>query len=482
MKKILLLLVSLLAASFAFQACEDFDDTAVPVNDFVWKGLNLFYLWKEEVPALADERFSNQSELNDFVDDFSSPEDLFESLLYKRGQIDRWSVIFSDYRVLENALQGVAKSNGVDFALVYEDDSQTSLFGYVRYIMPGSDAASKDIQRGDVFYAVNGVPLTADNYQSLLGNDTYTLNLADYNDGEIIPNGEEVTLTKTEYAENPVHLVQTYTEGSHTIGYIMYNGFYSNYDADINVAFGQLAAAGVTDLVLDLRYNSGGSIRTAGYIASMITGQFTGQLFAKEQWNSRLQDYYESKNPRVLERVFASQLANGAPINHLSLNKVYILTTGSTASASELVINSLAPYIDVVTIGTSTTGKNVGSVTLYDSQNFSASGRNGSHRYAMQPIVLRIVNREGFGEYSGGLDPDYVLPEDLDFFGALGSPDEPLLAAAIGLITGDGRPARRTVDNVHKSFKDSKSMRRFGTEMYIEQLPEGSTELITNLP
>ncbi|MNK06543.1 putative CtpA-like serine protease [compost metagenome] len=488
MKKIKILLASLIIGALTFQSCEDLDDNAVPVNDFIWKGLNLYYLWQEDVPSLADDRFANQESLNSYLQSYSSPESLFESLLYRKfpngTDADRFSVIFSDFRVLENVLQGVSTSNGIDYALVYTDASKTSVFGYVRYVLPGTDAATKNIKRGDVFYAVNGTQLTASNYQGLLGSPSYTLNLADYNDGAITPNGQEVMLTKAEYAENPVYSVKVFNQGAHTIGYLMYNGFYSNYDADLNAAFGQLAAQGVNELVLDLRYNSGGSVRTAAYLGSMITGQFDGQLFAKQQWNSKLQKFYEDKSPEALQNLFSLKLSNGAPINHLNLNRVYILATGSTASASELVINCLRPYINVKVIGETTVGKNVGSVTLYDSPNFSKEGRDGSHRYAMQPIVLRTVNKNGFGEYSAGIDPDIIHEENIGNLGIIGSIDEPLLADAIAQITGTGggdAGGRYKSAKQHIAIKDSKSMRRFGTEMYIDEMPEGSLELIKNL-
>lgn len=484
MKKICVLMLALIAGAITLQSCEDQDDNAVPVNDFIWKGLNLYYLWQENIPNLADDRFANQEQLNNFLQAYDSPEALFESLLYRQdasgNRVDRWSVIFSDFRVLENALQGVSKSNGVEYGLVYTDESQTGVFGYVRYILPGSDAESKNIHRGDVFYAIDGAPLTVNNYQSLLGQDFYTLNMADYDNGNITPNGETVTLTKAEYAEDPVYIANTYTSGSHNIGYLMYNGFYSTYDEGLNNAFGQFAAQGVTDLVVDLRYNGGGSVRTASYLASMITGQFNGQLFTRESWNSKLQAYFESNNPDALENLFVNQLSNSTAINSLNLNKVYILATGSTASASELLINCLQPYIDVVVIGSTTVGKNVGSVTLYDSPDFSSSNRSGSHRYAMQPIVLRTVNKNGFGEYSQGIDPDVEHEEDLENLGVLGNPSEPLYAEAINLITGSGRQIPAAAHH-YRAFKDSRNIKRFGTEMYKEDMPAGSIGLLKTL-
>ncbi|WP_129752412.1 S41 family peptidase [Flavobacterium beibuense] len=487
MKKISTILTLLLLSAFTLQSCDDMDDKAVPVNDFIWKGLNLYYYWQPDVPDLADNRFGNQGELNSYLQGFSSPEALFNNLKYvdptSTAKSDRFSVLVSDYNVLEAALQGVSKSNGVEYGLVYTDETQTSIFGYVRYILPDTDASAKDIQRGDIFYAVDGVSLTVNNYRNLLGSDTYTLNLADYNDGTVTPNGESVTLTKAQYAEDPVYFSDVvYNEGGKTIGYLMYNGFYSPYDAELNNAFGDFVAQGVNELVLDLRYNGGGSVRTATYLASMITGQqLEGQLFAKEQWNPKLQSYFEDNNPEAITNNFTSSLSDNTSINHLNLTRVYILATGSTASASELIINCLKPYVDVVVIGTTTIGKNVGSVTLYDSPDFSKNDVDPSHRYAMQPIVLKIVNKNGFGEYEEGIEPTIEMPEDYDNLGVIGSPDEPLLATAINQITAAGRMPQQPHKS-HRLFKGSKNLQPFSEEMFIEEAPKGLDHLIKNLP
>jgi carboxyl-terminal processing protease len=467
--KIGLFLLSL----FVLAGCDDQNDNDVPANlevqDFVWKGMNLYYLWQEDVPDLDDNRFANQGELNSFLRGYDDPAALFNHLRVA-PTIDRFSVIVSDYTVLEGVLSGTTKNNGVDFGLRYKNGSTTDIFGWVRYILPNSDASDENIQRGDIFYAVNGTPLTVSNYQALLGADTYTLNMADYDNGNITPNGESVTLTKAVYSENPV-LVNTVIEnGTHKIGYLMYNGFYPGYESQLNAAIGQLESQGITELVLDLRYNSGGSVATATRLASMITGQFNGQVFAKERWNDKAQAYYEAQNPGALVNNFTNTIGNGAAINSLNLNKVYVLTTQSTASASELVINGLAPYIDVIQIGDNTIGKNVGSITLYDSADFGREGRSTNHRWAMQPIVLKIVNKDGFGDYQeNGLLPDHELLEDLDNLNVLGNPTEPLLSTAIGLITADGRRIRRNPEQQFRHFEDIKSMNRLQNQMYVDK-------------
>ena len=464
MKKIVISLLLLFLFVIPF-GCEDMDDNAVPtsleIKDFVWKGMNLYYLWQADVSDLDDDRFDNQSQLNAFLETFATPEALFNHLRVDPS-IDRFSVIYSDYTVLEGVLSGNTLNNGVDYGLRYKAGSTTDIYGWVRYIIPNSDASAKPIYRGNIFYAINGTPLTIDNYKTLLATDTYTVNFADYDGGAITPNGESLSLTKTSLAENPILLNTVITQGTHNIGYLMYNGFYPSYDSQLNTAFGSFVSQNVTDLVLDLRYNSGGSVATATKLASMITGQFTGQVFSKEQWNSKAQAYFLANNPGSLENKFVSGL------NGLQLNKVYILTTKATASASELVINCLKPYIDVVQIGDLTTGKNVGSITLYDSPTFAKTNVNPHHKYAMQPIVLKIVNKDGFGEYTAGIAPTTLLPENLSNLGVLGNVDEPLLNATINQIIASGKMLPQVPSAIERDFTDAKSINPLGSEMYVK--------------
>jgi carboxyl-terminal processing protease len=465
----------LFLATLTFQSCQDQDDLAAPINlevqDFIWKGLNQYYLWQADVPNLSDNRFASQNELNVFLRGYPVPEDLFNALRVDKS-IDRFSWIVSDYLELEQALGGISKNHGAEFGLVYKPGSTTEIFGYVRYILPNSDASTKDIQRGAIFYGVNGAQLTVNNYQSLLATDNYTLNLADYDEGAITPNEKSVALTKAVLAENPILITKVIPSGAHKIGYLMYNGFYAEYDSQLNDAFGTLISEGVTDLVLDLRYNSGGSVRTATRLASMITGQYTGEVFAKQQWNEKINSYFESSNPEALKNNFTDKIET-TPINSLNLTKIYILTTKSSASASELVINGLKPWMEVVQIGDITTGKNVGSVTLYDSPTFEKVNRNPNHRYAMQPIVLKIINADGFGDYYNGLEPTTQLKENLGNLDVLGNPTEPLLSTAIGQITGTRKMLKQSPEKDFNYFKDSKSIDGLQNQMYLEKAPEG---------
>ena len=484
MKRISRSLVLLFLAAFSLQSCDDKDDVAtspnLQINNFIWRGLNEVYLWQADVPNLADDRFANQDALDSFLKGYSKPEDLFEDLLnkpeskYPNGDaIDRFSWIVDDYTVLEQELNGITKNSGIDFRLSRQASGSNNLVGYIRYIIPNSDASGKDIKRGDLFTSVNGTPLTVSNYEALLLNsDSYTLNLATYNGSSFVLNGKSVALTKTTLEENPILINKTITSGSHKIGYLMYNGFYADYDDDLNQAFGQLKTAGITDFILDLRYNGGGSVRSSTRLASMITGQFSGQIFSKRQYNAKLMKDLTTEDLESLNERFVNTF-DGTAVNSLNLSTVYIITTDNTASASEIIINGLKPYVNVIQIGETTVGKNVGSFTVYDSESLTKTNVNPTHKYAMQPLVFKITNAADFGDYTQGLTPNYTQQEYVSTYGVLGDASEPLLNLAISKITG-ATAKRIQVDKglILPYFTDSKSMRRFGKEMYLESTPK----------
>lgn len=471
MKNFVRLLIASIAILTSLNSCSTDDNSLevpkeIEVQNFIWKGLNLYYLWQEDSPDLSDNRFGTQEELNSFLSNYPEPKGLFDHLRVDKS-IDRFSVLVDDYVYLENLFQGVTKNNGMDFTFRYKPGSQTEVYGVVNYVIPNSDAAAKNISRGTIFYGINGQSLNVENYRNLTSTDSYTINLADFNDGAITPNGQSIVLLKSELTENPIYLSKVIKTNNQKVGYLVYNAFTANYDQQLNQVFEDFKNQNVTDLVLDLRYNGGGSVLTATRLASMITGQFKGQLFAKQQWNSKIQSYYETKNPSQLVNNFTDVIGDVA-ISSLNLNRIYILTTGGTASASELVINGLKPYINVIQIGTTTIGKNVGSITLYDSPTFNKQGVNTRHKYAMQPIVIKTINKDGFGDYQNGIAPTNEQAENPGNLGILGNETEPFLQTALNLINGNARFFPANQQYFGKEFKSSKALQRFGNDMYIK--------------
>jgi C-terminal processing protease CtpA/Prc len=379
---------------------------------------------------------------------------------------------------LVNRLNGISKNNGMEFGLVRFGDGD-DIFGYVRYILPGSDAASKNIQRGDIFTRVNGQSLFANRTNSsinnfdLFSNDNYTLGMADIVDNTIVNNDTEVALSKVEnFVENPIFISNTFNVNGTIVAYLMYNGFTRDFDTELNNVFGDFVAAGATELVLDMRYNGGGSVNTSRLLSSMIYGTNTNDLYIRQRWNSKIQDQLSAEQ---LEDYFANNVG-GATLNTLNLNKVYVLATNSSASASELVMNGLAPYVDVIHIGETTRGKNEFSITLVDDEANSfiySSSREGNinqdNSWALQPLVGRNENADGFFDYTSGLVPDIILEEDLANLGVLGDVNEPLLARALQEISGASSKIDFSVQMPAKVLTDSKMFTPTKDNMYLDK-------------
>ena len=426
---------------FLISGChEDIDDNIdaasdAEISDFVWKGMNVFYLYKSDIPDLADDRFSSDQQYTDYLNSFDSPEALFNAVL---RDDDEFSIIVDDFRVLEQSIDGVTLDSGMRFGLALIE-STGEVLGFVRYVVNGSPADQQGVERGMFFNRVSGEVLTENSdFSALFGQQNFSIGLAELNGSSLESLDQTIDLTQVEITENPIHTTNVINMGNDKVGYLMYTGFIDNFVTDLNSVFGQFAAENITELVVDLRYNSGGNISTAEDLSSMITGQFNGELFATQEFNNNFEDR---------DILFDNETSSGATINSLNLNRVYFITTSSTASASELVISALTPYIDVVQVGTTTTGKFQGSTTIYDSPDFSRQNANPDHRYALQPLILRTVNADGFTDFSNGLEPDVARSEDLTNLGQLGEATEPLLATILNII-GNGRtsPQHQTLE------------------------------------
>ena len=406
------------------------------IHQFIWEALNDYYLWQQETPSLADEiKPVGSARYRELIKPYPEPEAFFESL---KHQDDKFSLIQSNYEDIENSIKGIDANNGLKFILS-RYGSGDSVLGVVTYILEESDAATKDIKRGDIFTGVDGQNLNANNYKELLYGDNlnYTLNMAELNNNLLSPNGKNITLTKTEkFQSNPIQIHKIIENGSKKIGYMMYNQFTFGFDNDLNQVFSQFKAEQINDLILDLRYNGGGSVRSASNLAGMITGQFNGQVFAKYLWNKKLMTYFNSDPERFASNLgvnFTDKLEDGSAINSLNLNRVYIITSGRSASASELVINGLSPYINVIQVGDNTYGKNVGGpAALYDYIDNNRT-KNPDHTYAIYCMTFYSANNNDFYDYADGLAPqeDLKLKEDITNMGTLGEDSDPLLALAL---------------------------------------------------
>ncbi|WP_029033746.1 S41 family peptidase [Salinimicrobium terrae] len=451
------------------------EERDLTVDFFIHRAMADWYLYEAEVPELQKDFFESTQEKKDFFADYDAPEDVYEKL---QASHDRFSFMWDDYTELEKMLySGIEKTTGMIYAWGGIGDGE-DVFVITRYVLPNSSADQAGIERGDIFMEVDGQQLTRSNYRQMLSQDSFTVSYAEIGNDGIGLTGQTADLTGSELAENPVHIAKVIEHEGLKVGYLMYNGFTSDFDPQLNEAFGYFKSQGVDELVIDLRYNGGGSVETASDLASMITGGFEGEILAEMIMNEKWKAIYEKEAPEYVNFRFNNKVHTGEQINSLNLGRVYVIATFGSASASELLINGLDPYIDVVHIGSNTAGKYQSSRTLYDSDHvmFAKQNVNPAHKYAIQPLISKIANSDGRSDYDEGLTPDISAAEGLNYL-PLGDPEEPMLKVALNAISGgtQGDQATGTMKHmVADRFEIEGSSDMFKPtyqRMYINEVP-----------
>jgi len=474
MKRITSVISIILIAGIMFSGCKKSTDTppvtakaSVP-NSFIWNTMHDNYLWTADVPALSNPSYATAANLDAYLNTFSDPSVLFKSLVYfLPDSIDKWSFIEDNSKNISDWIAGISETNGYAMLPVGYGTSK-SVFGLVLYVFKGSPAEKAGVKRGDIFVKVNDQLVNESNYLSLLYNTlTSKLSYATIVNRTIIPDSRTVTITAVNMQENPIFMDTVFTFNNQKIGYLVYNGFNSEFDLKLNDVIQKFKDANIGQMVLDLRYNGGGSVQTSSYLASMIYGTDNTQLFAKAQYNQAVQAAIMKQNAQYLNLNFTNTILSTsttqpATINTLNLKKIYIIVSDNTASASELLINGLRPYVTVKMVGINTVGKYVGSVTLTDTA-------NPSDTWAMQPIVVKFANSVGYTDFVHGLTPDIVAFEDFAGLLPFGDPNEPLLKAVLNDMQG-GAVTSQTLKSTQMGLRKITTSRTFkphAKDMYI---------------
>ncbi len=412
----------------AFPACSDDDNSDAGnkyVNNWIYDNMELYYLWNTDLPSSP-----NKSK---------TPDKFFNSLL---SEEDRFSWIQENYIELLNSLQGVNKEAGYEFKLYLESEGSENIIAQVMYIKAGSlvETEGKDLMRGDVITHINGERMTTSNYRDLLGEigETHTIKYSRPTGTGMVDKGT-LSLNTSVFAENPNFMSKIIDTGDgHKIGYYVYNFFATGptaasnqYITEMDAIFSEFKSAGITDLVVDLRYNSGGAEAATINLASLIGDNIDNTVtFTRRQYNNELQSALindPNYGPDFLIKKFITKTGNVGSL--LNSSRVYVLTSSRTASASELLINGLKPHMDVFLIGDETVGKNVGSISIYEDS-------DPKNTWGMQPIVVKSFNSANESNYSDGFTPNIInLDNSLDLM-PIGDEDEILLSLAIDHITG----------------------------------------------
>jgi carboxyl-terminal processing protease len=442
-------------------ACKDEDEPVSEeqyVNNWIYDNMSFWYLWNNKLPSNLNR---NQP-----------PRDFFKSLLVAE---DRFSVIYEDYQEVLNALDGVSKEAGYEYTLYRESQGSTNVVAQILYIKPASPAAETELKRGDLITHINGQQLTVDNYRALTKqteeNHTLTyrpLNVLNSTAGSFgAP--QTLSLNAVVLQENPNFYTSIYElDGGRKAGYFMYTFFTPGvgdgleYNQQMDQIIAVFKAQGVTDLIVDLRYNSGGYANAAVNLASLIGKNIdASKTFYRQEYNNQVVDYFKLTEANRTVK-FSAKSEN---IGNSLTGNLYIITGTSTASASELVINGLRPFMPVTLIGEVTLGKNVGSVPVYKDD-------DPRNRWLLLPIVTQSFNSNGQSDYSTGFIPDLYLEEGI-YLLPIGDQEEPLLSAALARISSTsgrtGIPATRNLFG--QRLGNSIQIKRKGSENLMLEKP-----------
>jgi len=421
MKKVLL--ISLIVIPVLFGCKKDPVPEVNPptleerARDGLYDLMKYVYLWYNTMPTVK-------------VSDYDGPEEILEALRYLPR--DKWSFV-TDYESFMASMQGSFVGHGIRLSL---DNA-----GNVRVVSlyEGSDLWPKGVRRGWIVKEINGtliapIFISGDNtaYNNLMGPSTAGIT----NTFKFInPDGQELTFTSTKasFTINSVTAAKILDLPGGKTGYLAFETFIDPSEQELNEAFANFKANNVTDLIIDLRYNTGGYMDIAQQLSSLVlTLNDTTKVCYKLTYNSLV-------GPEWNETYKFIRTASP-----LGLDRVVFITTRSAASASEVVINSLMPYVDVKIVGDTTHGKPAG-MNIWGFPFPSESDPDPDYEYVFAPITFEYLNASDQGRFYDGIPPDVKAADDItrDF----GDPEEASLKAAIGVLqgtkSGSALPVRR---------------------------------------
>ncbi len=397
-----------------FVSCAESDDLSDVqiLSQDIYDKMSLKYYWAESMPDLDPLKQE-------------SPSEYFYSLL---DDVDDWSYISNSYVDLVALLSGSSEEIGYSIQLYVLSDA-SSYIAYVEYVYPDSPADEAGIKRGDIIARVNGQSITEDNADELYGS-VVELNLATVSGTTLNVSSTSISIDAEVLYVNPILATNVFDEGGTKVGYIAYTSFLSDYDDELADVFADFQSQGVEELILDLRYNNGGEVSSALSLASMIVPQSdVGKTFVKYTYNSSIQENVTDEDVTLTFEESS---------NNLNLSRVFVLTTESTASASEMVMYGLSPYMEVIQIGAETVGK------YYTSSIIAIE-----YGWAILPIMAQMENSDNSIDYDNGLMPDYTMSDDYDY--PLGSENDALTQKALSIISGNTTTSKKSVyDNKYR--------------------------------
>jgi len=388
------------------------------INKWVYDSMQLYYYWSADMPAHPD---------------YSLPtREFFKQLLSAK---DRFSWISN--RTTIAAPKTAAELYGFHYALAVHPFDSQKLLGVITAVTPGSNADTRNLKRGMLFSAVNDKPITVEGKQvtrEALQAQSAILQLVTFNsDRSALIDSARVGVQSTVFAQKSVFATRIFERNGKKTGYLAYFLCAEKDDALMLLSIQKLLQQGVSECILDLRYNPGGSVASATKLAAVMSGNFDP--------DSKFITYVGNRHGGTVKQSFREAIAFSSSVSgknmtdlqslNLHLTRLFILTSRETASAAELLVNNLKPYITIIQIGETTFGKDEASFVIEDKRNPRQVA------WMLNPIVYRIADGFGKGDYATGLDPDHPVVETSRLpLPPLGQPGDWPVDKALTLIYG----------------------------------------------
>ncbi len=450
------------------------------VNKWIYEMMETYYLWNEQLPELRlDYSLDYDLFLTSVLDGVASFNDInHDDGYWVNGKRQGYySNIQSNAPISRSAGESFSGSGVMIIPTILGPNDDDPCGFAVMYVIPGSPADEAGVKRGDFIQTVNKVAVTTTNYQSLgnsvlNGNVTVDLNSVKFVNGvaEISNRVASVLIGKETFVDPAIYKWDVITtDNGKKIGYLLYMGFHSDYDAELINVFSQFKSQGIDELIVDLRYNNGGHVVSSTVLGTLIAGQaHKGEIYVKTTYNKRRSDAGEVGEYRIGIAENPEINQNYEPIaqaldKSLGLNQIYVIGTANTASASELLINGLRGLdIKVNLIGTTTNGKNVGMEGWRKKIN--------NYSFDFYPITFYCENAKGFRDYSNGFKPDLEVDDSPIYPGDFGTTADYLSSVAISWASNGTKPSLNNM-SVVKSRGVSRTMRTLPmTEAFKEPL------------
>ena len=402
-------------------------------NNWMYTQMKRYYYWNENMPAKGDLSVAPK----DYFSRLLSPEDRFS-----------YALNLADINTFPKSLRN---SFGFDIGFV---EHEGQVFGVILYVLSDSPAKNAGLRRGQLINAIGSINLNRENYNSLyngmITSQEARLQIMNYTETTGFSQPQEVTISSGIVLLQHVSGKVLHEQGK-IVGYIEIPHFDVGLSQSLLNVFSLFKSQNVNEIVVDLRYNGGGDVSSATALCALLAPNIApNDFFIRFTGNTNggtvNQSFKEALQTNESQVSFEALRAA-----HPAIQRVYILCGGHTASASEIIINNLRPFMEVITIGEKTLGKDTATFPIEDEN----AGPDVPH-WVLYPAIYKLSNANEEGNYSSGLIPSITIDElgELELH-ALGKPDEILLERAFSNISGNGRLRKsRNAIQLHKERTD----------------------------